>query len=100
MVRNILDELRRNLLRYGIAKSGVDYRIGQMVDHFPGAMVIGHHSLVKSMTNHPKDRHVLGAAVRGRAIKRILSGVGVTRVVTRIRVQPCRRGYLNDHCRR
>ena len=39
----------------------------QMVDHFPGAMVIGHHSLIKSMTNHPKDRHVLAAAVRGRA---------------------------------
>lgn len=42
-------------------------RIGQMVDHFPGAMVTGHHFLIKSMTNHPQDRHVLAAAVRGRA---------------------------------
>lgn len=64
---DILDELRRSLLRYGVAKSGVDHRIGQMVEHFPGAMVTGHHSLINAMTNHPKDRHVLAAAVRGRA---------------------------------
>lgn len=64
---DILDELRRSLLRYGVAKSGVDHRIGQMVEHFPGAMVTGHHSLINAMTNHSKDRHVLAAAVRGRA---------------------------------
>ncbi len=44
-----------DLLRYGVAKSSVDHRIGQMIDHFPGAMVTGHHFLIKSMTNHPKD---------------------------------------------
>lgn len=64
---DILDELRRNLLRHGVGKSGVDHRIEQMVRHFPGAMVTGHDSLVEAMTNHPKDRHVLAAAVRGRA---------------------------------
>ncbi|MGH3983386.1 MAG: PIN domain-containing protein [Pseudonocardiaceae bacterium] len=64
---DILDELRRSLLRYGVAKAGVDHRIGQMVDHFPGAMVTGHHYLINAMMNHPKDRHVLAAAVRGGA---------------------------------
>lgn len=65
--QDILDELQRNLLRYGVAKSGVDHRIGQMVEHFPAAMVTGHRTLVTVMTNDPKDRHVLAAAVRGRA---------------------------------
>jgi len=64
---DILDELRRSLLRHGVGKSGVDHRIEQMSLHFSGAMVTGHHSLVEVMTNHPKDRHVLAAAVRGRA---------------------------------
>jgi predicted nucleic acid-binding protein len=29
--------------------------------------VTGYESLIGSMTNHPKDRHVLAAAVAGRA---------------------------------
>lgn len=65
--QDILDELQRNMLRHGVAKSGVDHRIGQMVEHFPAAMVTGHQTLVVAMTNDPKDRHVLAAAVRGRA---------------------------------
>jgi len=64
---DILDELRRNLLRHGVGKAGVDHRIEQMAVHFPGAMVSGYRSLIGGMTNHPKDRHVLAAAVRGRA---------------------------------
>jgi predicted nucleic acid-binding protein len=64
---DILDELRRNLLCHGIEKSGVDHRVEKMVQHFPGEMVTGHHSLIDAMTNHPKDRHVLAAAVRGRS---------------------------------
>ena len=31
---------------------------------FPDAMVTGYDKLIASMTNHPKDRHVLAAAVR------------------------------------
>jgi len=62
---DILDELRQNLLRYGVAKSGVDHRIEQMGEHFPGALITGHRSLIGAMTNHPKDRHVVAAAVRG-----------------------------------
>ena len=32
-------------------------------EHFPEAWVEGYEPLVNSMTNHPKDRHVLAAAV-------------------------------------
>jgi hypothetical protein len=38
---DILDELRRNLLRYGVGEHGVEHHLGQMVAHFPGAMVTG-----------------------------------------------------------
>jgi hypothetical protein len=34
---------------------------------FPDALVTGYESLVDGMTNHPKDRHVLAAAVRANA---------------------------------
>ncbi|MFC5993478.1 putative toxin-antitoxin system toxin component, PIN family [Pseudonocardia hispaniensis] len=64
---DILDELRRALLRYGVAKAGVDHRIDQMTEHFPGAMVTGYTPLIGTMTNDPKDRHILAAAVRGGA---------------------------------
>lgn len=32
---DILTELRRNLLAYGIAEAAVERRIGHMMDHFP-----------------------------------------------------------------
>jgi len=35
--------------------------------YFPDARVTGYEQLIGSMTNHPKDRHVLAAAVAGRA---------------------------------
>ncbi len=38
---DILDELRRNLLRHGIAEQAVDHRIRQMTTHFPAATVTG-----------------------------------------------------------
>ncbi len=41
----------------------VDRTVAQMREAFPEAMVTGHESLIASMTNHPKDRHVLAAAV-------------------------------------
>ncbi|MEU4773363.1 hypothetical protein [Micromonospora sp. NPDC023644] len=34
-----------------------------MREHFPEAMVSGYEHLINEMTNHPKDRHVLAAAV-------------------------------------
>jgi hypothetical protein len=38
-----------------------------MAAYFPEARVTGYEKLIGSMTNHPKDRHVLAAAVAGRA---------------------------------
>jgi hypothetical protein len=42
---------------------------------FPDAMVAGHEALIPSMANDPKDRHVLAAAVRGRADVIVTSNV-------------------------
>ena len=35
--------------------------------HFPEAIVTGHEDLIPRMSNHPKDRHVLAAAIRAEA---------------------------------
>lgn len=64
---DVLTELRRNLIEVGIAADQVDYRISQMRETFPGAAVAGYESLIEAMTNDPKDRHVLAAAVRANA---------------------------------
>ena len=45
----------------------VQHRIDQMLAHFPGSMVCDYRTLTAAMTNHPKDRNVLAAAVRGNA---------------------------------
>ncbi len=64
---DILEELRRNLLRYEIPEDSINHRVRQMTEHYPGSMVTEYQSLIPSMTNQPKDRHVLAAAVRGGA---------------------------------
>jgi len=64
---DILAELRRNLLAYGIAEAPVERRIGHMTDHFPGSTLDGYQQLVPAMTNDPKDRHVIAAAIHGSA---------------------------------
>jgi hypothetical protein len=38
-----------------------------MAAYFPDARETSYEKLISSMTNHPKDRHVLAAAVAGRA---------------------------------
>lgn len=63
----MLIELRRNLIEQGIHADKVDYRIGRMRHTFPSAVVVGYESLIDAMTNDPKDRHVLAAAVRANA---------------------------------
>lgn len=65
--RDILDELRGSLVRAGVVPESVEHRIAQMRTHFPGADVDGYEDLIRGMTNDPKDRHVLAAAVRGNA---------------------------------
>jgi predicted nucleic acid-binding protein len=64
---HILAELRRNLIKAGAKQEAVEHRLGQMATYFPDARVTGYEKLIGSMTNHPKDRHVLAAAVAGRA---------------------------------
>jgi predicted nucleic acid-binding protein len=63
----VMTELHRNLVKRGLPPDRVDRRIASMTRSFPDAMVSGYESLVESMTNHPKDRHILAAAVRAHA---------------------------------
>lgn len=64
----VLGELERNLVdKRGLGKEAVLYRIGEMRRSFPDAEVRGYEDLTESMTCDAKDRHVLAAAVRGRA---------------------------------
>jgi predicted nucleic acid-binding protein len=64
---DVLDELRRNLIEQGLDADKIDHRIDEMRRSFPDATITGYESLIESMTNHPKDRHVLAAAVRANA---------------------------------
>ncbi|MFD0201217.1 MULTISPECIES: PIN domain-containing protein [Saccharothrix] len=63
----VLTELDRNLRKRGATAEQVAHRIDQMSRHFPDARVMGYEHLIDSMENHPHDRHVLAAAVRGGA---------------------------------
>lgn len=61
----ILDETERNLVKHlGLEPDKASARVGHMRRAFPDAEVAGYEGLVAAMTNHPKDRHVLAAAVR------------------------------------
>jgi predicted nucleic acid-binding protein len=64
---HVLVELRRNLVKAGAKQEAVEHRLTQMAAYFPDARVTSYEELIGSMTNHPKDRHVLAAAVAGRA---------------------------------
>lgn len=60
----ILDELHGVLARHGWSAGHV---VQQIRNAFPEAIVTGWEHLENSMTNDPKDRHVLAAAVHGHA---------------------------------
>lgn len=62
----ILDELIDNLPDRVTPPAAARIR-SNMVASFPDALVTGHVDLISAMTNHPKDRHVLAAAVRAAA---------------------------------
>lgn len=65
---HIVDELRRNLITdAGLAAQRVDRLILAMNRRFPEALVDSYQQLMPTMTNHPKDRHVLAAAVQAKA---------------------------------
>lgn len=63
---DILDELRRNLSA-DHPNANVGRRIERMLSAFPEAAVENYSQLEPALTNDPKDRHVLAAAIVGRA---------------------------------
>lgn len=60
----IMRELRSTLQRMGYTPAQAEWRIVAMESAFEDASVAGYECLVGAMTNDPKDRHVLAAAVR------------------------------------
>ena len=64
----ILAEVTRTLvIRFGKSRENARYREAAMRDFFHDSLVKEYEPLVEKMTNHPKDRHVLAAAVACRA---------------------------------
>lgn len=64
----ILDEMERNLVATHMATSEQAARLrAAMSSAFPEALVTGHEGLIDAMPNHPKDRHVVAAAVQAGA---------------------------------
>ena len=64
--RDILAELRRSVLER-LPEANIDALIANMVEAFPEAEVVDYDEIVPSLINDPKDRHVLAAAIVGRA---------------------------------
>ena len=73
--RDVFDEVERNLAARArapepsVAAASARYVRSVMEDAFPDAMVPrgAYERLIPTMTNDPKDRHVMAAAVAGRA---------------------------------
>ncbi|MFN0168797.1 MAG: PIN domain-containing protein [Bryobacteraceae bacterium] len=61
---DIMRELRSTLQRMGYTPTQAERRIVAMESAFEDASVTGYECLVGAMTNDPKDRHALAAAVR------------------------------------
>ena len=61
---DILDEVKENLVLHGRAsEEQAEHLIETLRSVFPEAIVTNHRALIEAMTNDPKDRHVLAAAV-------------------------------------
>lgn len=61
---DILEEVRRNLVEERhVTAEQAERLIAQMKRYFPESLVTHHTVLIPTMTNHPKDRHVLATAV-------------------------------------
>lgn len=64
----IMAEVSRNLQEdFGLRADQAAYRESEIRKHFPEAWVQGYEELIPAMSNSPKDRHVLAAAVRSKA---------------------------------
>ena len=60
----ILEEMRLNLVGTRITEEQAQRLLDAMIEAFPEAMVRGHESLIPTMKNHEKDRHVAAAALK------------------------------------
>jgi hypothetical protein len=64
----ILSEVKRNLVaRLGLSERQASRREMAQRSFFPNACVTGYEQHIDAMRNHPKDRHVLAAAIQCRA---------------------------------
>jgi predicted nucleic acid-binding protein len=63
--QTIMDEVTRNLVsKWEMPRERALRRAEELRRHFPEAWVEGFETLIDVLTNDPKDRHVLAAAVR------------------------------------
>lgn len=67
LTEDILEEVRRNLVKKGMSEVGAQRLIDEIRNHFPEAFVTQHDLLIASMPVNERDRHVLAAAVASRA---------------------------------
>jgi predicted nucleic acid-binding protein len=58
-----LDEVRRNLVEKGRTEEQTQRLTSAITQAFPEGEVTQYHDLIDQVHNHPKDRHVLAAAV-------------------------------------
>lgn len=66
--REILDEVRRTLVAdLHVSPVDADHLTSAISDAFEDGLVEGYEGLIPAMQVHPKDRHVLAAAVRAEA---------------------------------
>lgn len=66
--RDIIEETKRTLeVKLGLTSTQTAHLFHQLEIHFADAWVEGYHPIIPAMANHPKDRHVLAAAVACRA---------------------------------
>jgi predicted nucleic acid-binding protein len=63
----ILEEVHRNLVKERLTGEQAHKLLNAMRTAFPGALIREYESLIVSMPNDPKDRHVLAAAVKAQA---------------------------------
>ena len=60
----ILETVRTLETKLGVTPAQTAHLVHELELHFADAWVEDYDSLIPAMTNHPKDRHVLAAAVR------------------------------------
>jgi len=64
----IMVEVTRTLQEnFGLSPQKAMHRESEIRRYFPEAWIDGYEDLIPTMTNHPKDRHVLAAAARAGA---------------------------------